>query len=231
MSEQEQQADQGRISGIQTGMTLRVLTLDNRLLFVGRVDEVQGRALQLSDESGMNVPNVIYNTHMKLRGHVDGHAITLEGVVSGSTEKTWRLEQLHSLQGSEQRAFFRQNAYMKAAAMCVNAIYGQTPITAQEARPVPCIIRDISAGGLMLRMKERYQVGDMLMLVNLPLLPGKSAVTFTCVVRRVTQQEQGMDYGCEFYMLTGEEQEELIQAVFTYQQQEVRQRRDLADFT
>lgn len=219
--------NEGDLSYLRPGMTLRILTLDNRLIFVGRVESISAGTLQVSDDMGVRVPNIIYNTKVKLRGYHDKQSVTLEGSISGSTEQYWYIEHLRSLQGTEQREFFRQSSNLDAVVICANRIFGrqQQEISSMEGRPVPCRIVDLSAGGTMLRAKADFQEGDWLLLINMHIRLDMPPVSFTCVVRRVMEDEAGKKYGCEFYNLGDEEREELIQAIFQFQKKEIQEHR------
>ena len=218
--------------GLYLGMALRVMALDNRLLFMGRIEGIQGNTIQISSDNGTKVPNIIYGTKIKLRGFYRNQSITLEGEISGSTAKFWWIENLRSLQGSEQREYFRQDAAnMEATVMCANGVFGQSKgeNSDNEGRPVHCKIVDISAGGTMIEAKADFKVGDWLLLVDVEMLPDSPPLTFTCIVRRVMQNEKNCKFGCEFYSLGGKEREQLIQAIFAFQRKELADNRNVAE--
>ena len=217
-------AEENEIPELYVGMALRMLTMDNRLIFIGRIERIRRNTIQVSDDKGVNVPNVVYNTKIKMRGFYHNQAITLEGSISGSSEKFWRIENLRSLQGAEQREYFRQSANLEAMVMGANGIFGGGKDTTQEGVPVPCKIADISATGTMFKAKADYQAGDWLLLTNMNLGSGPVPSTFTCIVRRVIGEGTTKSYGCEFYNLGGSEREDLIRAIFAFQRKEVRDR-------
>lgn len=71
------------------GMLLEVLTQDNRLLLVGKVDWGQGDTLQLCDCNGMELPYIEYDTEVKLRGFSSAGPFVLKGQVMGNTKEFW----------------------------------------------------------------------------------------------------------------------------------------------
>ena len=213
--------------GLYLGMALRVMTLDNRLIYMGRIEGIQGSTIQISNDKGGLVPAVVYGTKIKLRGFYHYRPITLEGEITGSTDQFWWAGKLQSLQGAEQREFFRQYADMECQVMCANRVFGHGEGPAGEGIPYPCKIVDISAGGTMLSTDADFQVGDRVLLVNVKMFQDSPPLTFTCVVRRVLEEDGKKRFGCEFYSLNGKEREQLIQAIFVFQQKEMaEQRRD-----
>lgn len=212
--------------GLYLGMALRVLTTDNRLIFMGRIEGIQGNTIQISDDRGKKVPDIVYGTKIKLRGFYYSQAITLEGEISGSTPQFWWIEYLRSLQGAEQREFFRQNSNLDAQVMCANSIFGEKEASANEGVPVSCRIVDLSAGGTMIAAKADFQVGDWLLLVGINMFQDSPPLTFTCIVKRVLENEKVKKFGCEFYSLTSKEREQLIQAIFVFQRNELAEHRE-----
>lgn len=214
---------------LYTGLRTEVLTPVNQLIFMGRMEVLKPSVLQVREENGRNVPWVEYNTKVKLRGFQHGGApFSMYGLVCGSSEKFWRIDRLETLQKAEQRKFYRQIVAFPATVMCVNEIFaGVDAQTAQAAERLECTILDLSGGGVRLRCGKtaRFKEGDWLFLSMADPLDEECRMTYTCCVRRVAEGRQGCEYGCEFDGLTEKEQERLLQAVMTIQQEELRARR------
>ena len=111
--------------------------------------------------------------------------------------------------------------------MCANGIFNQCEpgVTDNEGRPFLCKIVDISAGGVMFTAKADFKVGDWLLLADMSMLPDSPPLTFTCIVRRVSGESADKKFGCEFCSLSGQEREQLIQAIFAFQRKELAEHR------
>ena len=99
--------DAGTNLGLYLGMTLEVLTTENKPIFIGRTTDMDDDAIDIASASGGEVPPVLYNTEIRLRGFLPGmRPIMLSGVVCGSAGHFWRVHQLKSLYVQENRGFF-----------------------------------------------------------------------------------------------------------------------------
>lgn len=215
-----------KLPKLELGMRLEVVTAENKLIFVGKIEQLEKNGIQVADVTGGDVPYIQYNTPVKLRGFYHTSAILLEGLIGGSTRKFWRIDRLRTLQAKEQRGYFRQNIDRNAKMMCLNEIFGeQRPGDEAKKAPVDCKVANISATGAMILAKETFQVGDWLWLMDLALTPGEKPFALTCVVRRAVEREKNWEYGCEFYELDSEEQERLIKSILALQHRERQERR------
>ncbi len=207
---------------LETGMRLEVVTNDNKLVFVGRIESVENHAIRVADVTGADVPYIEYNSPIKLRGFYHAKAIFLEGMIGGSTNKFWKIDRLHTLQISEQRSYFRQNIVRDVNVMCINELYGMPRPENETDHPISCRLMNISATGLLISMKkDLYQEGDWLRLTDLVLQPNEKPFSLTCAVRRrVILDDSVYGYGCEIYELDRREQERLIHGILLLQRQE-----------
>ena len=222
----ERNNESKELPGIYPGMLLEVLITDNRLMFVGKIEWVDDKTIQIVDRDEMSVPYIAYNDRVKMRGFYKTQAVVLEGVIKGSTDRFWRIEQVRSLQPTERRDFFRQNTSLKAKVMCVNEIFGrQNSNTVSGAKPYDCEIIDISAGGAMVKTKAEFETGDWLFLMDVEIIPNEAPFTFTCLIKRIIEREGGRGYGCEFCKLENKEQERLIRGILSLQRKELQARR------
>lgn len=209
-------------SGGRRGAAVEVMTPENRLLFVGKIEAAQEGAVCIRDANDDMLPMVLVNKDLKLRFFTDQGSIVLQGKVCGSTMRMWKVDRLRSAFTQEHRAFFRQSISVEIVAQCGKR-------TARGGRPnalFPCQVLDISAGGMLLSCREIYAEGDLLLVEDAPLLANAPAFSFNCLVRRSGEWKKGVvRYGCQFVALTARDQDRLLQAIFTIQREEIRKRK------
>lgn len=213
---------------LYSGMRAEILTLTNRLIFVGKLELQKGAVLQITEESGENVPWVEDNEEIKIRGfQQDGTPFALRGYICGSSDKIWKVDRLKSLQKEELRMFYRQIVNIPASVVCVNHIFTQDAGKQRPSSILPCMILDISGGGVKLRCNATppFELNDWLYVSLDDPMQEDSELNYTCCVRRVTPGDNSYEYGCEFDALTESEQEHLLRVVMTMQQRELRARR------
>lgn len=216
---------------LEPDMRLEIMTSENRLIFLGRIEWVKANAIQVCDILGEDLPYIEYNTPIKLRGFSDNCAFYLEGIVGGNTRLFWRIDHLATLQAGERRGYFRQNVVLDAVAMRISSPFEKGTVAGSPQGPlVGCTIINISATGAMMVIKEPFQEGEWVSLSNVRLQPKEPPFTFTCAIRRKIIQEDGsIAYGCEFYDLHSEEQERLIKIILLLQRKELNARRSSSD--
>ena len=91
-TEQDEQAEQAAAPsdfGLRPEMTVEVLTMENRLNFLGRVDSFRNGAVILRDAKGDELPIAMYNKEVKLRFFQGEGNTVLYGKVCGSTSLIW----------------------------------------------------------------------------------------------------------------------------------------------
>ncbi|MCI8360493.1 MAG: PilZ domain-containing protein [Clostridiales bacterium] len=205
---------------LRSGMTVEVLTRDNQVVFLARVVEMHDKSVKLTSVSGDDVPQVFYNAEIKLRSFLsDMKTVLFEGVVRGSSENFWIIEELKG-QVRQGRAFYRQSVSTKAHVSCVNGIYAPNRKRADGGKIAACDILDISGGGVRVSCKEKFEEGDWLFIMDANFAPVKDQFSFTCRVLRVEFKRNMYIYGCQFEGLSQKEQDRLIEAIFVLQREE-----------
>lgn len=122
--------------GLRPGMAVEVLTPENRLIRVTRVESFHGGAVILRDARGDDLPRVVYNQGVKLRFFRGGDGTMLLGKICGSTDQIWKVDRLELEFFREQRAFFRQRISTSALGKCYRrSARGACP---RRASPAGC---------------------------------------------------------------------------------------------
>ena len=105
-------------SGGRRGAAVEVMTPENRLLFVGKIEAAQEGAVCIRDTNDEILPMVLVNRDLKLRFFTDQGSVVLQGKVCGSTMRMWKVDRLRSVFTHEHRAFFRQSISVEIMAQC-----------------------------------------------------------------------------------------------------------------
>lgn len=205
---------------LRPGMSVEVLTLDNKLTYLGKIDRFNGKMLQISDSVGREVPPVLFGTEVKLRGFLRGlRPFELRGKVCGSTLKFWRIEGLEG-QPMHERFYYRQTITLDVKATRPGEDGRPDPATAQ-----PCRLLDISCGGVGLRTRAQYEQGDLIILDKVQLLRTAQPFTLRCRVCNSLQEGIFFRYGCELEDLGEREQDRLLSVILQLQRQAIQARR------
>lgn len=208
--------------GLRPGIAVEVLTAEDQLSFVGRVDSLRGDAVIIRESKGDELPPVMYNKEVKLRYFRDTGNVVLRGKICGSTALIWKVDRLESTFAKEQRAYFRQRISPHAPAKAFRR--SSRGVVSREG--YPCEVVDVSAGGLLITSEEVYKEGDRLIVAGARLVAAMDPFGFECKVRRVGTREAGATrYGCQFESLGLKEQDRLLRAIFTVQREEIRSKK------
>lgn len=204
------------------GMMVEVMTLENRLLYVGRVEKIQNEGVCIREANDDTLPMVLVNKAVKVRFYRESDNIVLQGKVCGSTLKMWKIDRLESTFAREKRGFFRQSISVNIEARC-----GKRPAKGGPPKVFfPCQVLDISAGGMLISCSENFVEGARLLIDRAVLEADAPPFSFNCQVRRAGEWQKGISrYGCQFEALTPKEQDRLLQAIFSIQREEIRKRR------
>ena len=205
---------------IEEGMRLDVMRTDDDVVFLGRVRTLDGTTLTLVNDTGGDVPHVLYGAEVKLRGAWPGVGlVTYHGTVFGSTETMWKIGDLEEWYGWERRSFYRQDVSVEAQVL---RTYRASAVSEQSRDVrVDCRLLDVSARGVLLSCsKAVFMQGDRLRVTNAYILPDESPFSFDCTVLRVERARFNNNYGCQFEGLTIREEDRLARAVFMLQQRE-----------
>ncbi len=205
---------------IYEGMTVEALTLGNQLTFVGKVARFSNGTVTIRESAGQELPPVLYNKEIKLRFFQGEQTQVLHGKICGSTQLIWKLDRLERKFAAEMRAFFRQHVTAQAEALC-------TQEAGENRAPAPCKIVDISAGGLLMKCRELYQVGDVLEITEARIVEEIEPFDFRCTIRRIGEQEgREYPYGCQFECLSPKEEDRLLRAIFIAQRKEIQTQKE-----
>lgn len=209
-------------------MTVEVLTPSNTLIFLGKVDELEDGKLQVREAIGKELPPVIYNTEVKIKGVVgDERVEVLFGKVCGSTEYTWKVDSLRWMSVEESRTAFRQRVSILAQVCLAEA---RAPALKRKTEEFsPCRVLDISTGGALIRTRAAFEEGDRLALRDVAVIPEGEPFRFRCRVRRCAEDGNDHLYGCQFEKLPVREEERLLKAIFLVQRREIQLRRGQND--
>ena len=207
--------------GLSPGMTVEVLTAENRQVFLGKIEEIKDGAVVLRDNRWNELPQVMYNREMRLSFKHDGDTTMVRGKICGCNDEIWKLDQLESMFTRDQRASFRQSISTSIQAKCHRR---RPPRGDPEKVGTDCRILDVSSGGLMFSSGETYEMGDRLTLKGVRLAESMDPFSLNCQVRRVgSPDEDGITrYGCQFEPMAEREQDRLLRAIFTIQREEIR---------
>jgi len=78
----------------------------------------------------------------------------------------------------------------------------------------PCLIRDLSGGGLLCAAQEEIAVGSKI-YIDFPI--DKTLLRVNCRILRVAKTERGFEYGCIFEDLDERTRQQIIQYVYKRQ--------------
>lgn len=202
-------------------MRVEVLTPTGVPLFTGRVRSLGDDALEVQSESGDFLPRAVYGQAVRLQGaQEDGAEFTLDGSVGPNAPNFWRVERLRLPRTAQHRESFRQQSGTDGLIYLAKTLQGQKR---------PCKVLDISGGGARVVTKALFKPQDVFYL-SVALLPEEPSFTLPCLVKRVQNHAksdgQTFSYGCQFQDLPPQEQERLVQAIFTLQRKAIQARRD-----
>lgn len=209
---------------IQPGNLVEVLSEANRLDIVARVINYTGDMISIQDARGQDLPPAYYNQEVKLRIIQGSMNAIILGKICGSTKRFWKIDRLQKTTVSEKREYFRQTVQISAKVQCLQRSL-KAPDLPRGARPTTCSVLDVSAGGILLRSSEPFQLGDRL-LVSDVRIGQERPFQFHCFVLRVdAEPTRSWQFGCRFEPMEQREEDRLLRAIFAVQRQEIQKRR------
>lgn len=209
---------------IQAGNMVEVLTGDNRLELLARVVDYTGDVISVQDAQGRELPTVLYNRDVKLRINQNGVSGIILGKICGSTKNFWKIDRLQKMTVSEKREYFRQATLLKAKVQCLRRS-AHAPRLSRGVDPTVCSVLDLSAGGILIRSSEPFQVGDCLLVSDLRI-GAEKPFRFVCRVQRVENElGRAAQFGCQFEPMDQREEDRLLRAIFSIQRQEIQKTR------
>lgn len=123
-----------------SGMRVEVMTAEERLLFVAKLQEIRGTTARLYQYSDGDVFQKEETINVKIRGYSDqdAKAVYLEGAVTPEENLIWRVEDLTFVKIGNDRAFFRLDTDLEASI---------TPVGKISFAEEPARLLNISVGG------------------------------------------------------------------------------------
>lgn len=211
---------------LKPGMTVEVLTMENKLTFSGKVDSYDGKILSIRDARGRELPVGAYGKPVKLRFERSESNLMVHGKICRSSAELWAVDELEEQFVAPRRSFFRQHIDVAAEVTCTRRGAAE-PQLRRGTGWSPCRVTDVSAGGLQLSSKEPFQAGDVLSVRNARLVASGSAFTFSCRVQRSELTADGSTVcGCAIGPLSAREQSQLEEVIFILQREEIQRRRE-----
>lgn len=209
---------------IRDGSMIEILTKDNRLELLCRVVNYTGDMITIQSAQGQDLPPALYNRDVKMRVSQNGVNSIILGKVCGSTKKFWKIDRLQKTTVSEKREYFRQPLRAPAKVQCLKRS-PQAPKLSRGVSLSACTVLDVSAGGIMIRSSEPFQLGDRLLITD-ARIGNEQPFRFTCYVQRV-ENVAGRDaqFGCQFEPMDRREEDRLLRAIFFLQRQEIQKSR------
>lgn len=195
---------------VYSGMRVEVTTLDERLLFVAKLQGLQGNRAQLYQYSETRALKDDESLSVKIRGYSDHEkkAVYMEGNITPLPEHIWQVEDLVVTRIENARAFFRLTTDLAATA---------TTFSGLGAGEKPCKLLNISVGGACIGSEYQYHKGDKFLL-KVRLLEDRPESAMLCQVLRIIEREDScFEYGCQFLELTEEDQRAITQNIFAAQ--------------
>lgn len=211
---------------IYSGMRVEVTTLENRLLFDGKLMSPwngQAELYQFSQDlnsgdlpsadapSGEAPSEKPEPVRVLIRGYNDRtrKAVYMEGSISPLPKHIWHVEDLVICKENNDRAFFRLDTNVDAAF---------TPFGGFGSREEhPCRLVNISIGGACISTPHVFHDGDKLLL-KVKLLEDRDTSIVFCQVLRIIEKDGGsFEYGCRFLELNETDQEKISQNIFAAQ--------------
>lgn len=206
------------------GHLCEVRKSNNTLVFLGRVQGLDGSALVVCPAGGREAPPVIYNDEFKLILHIPRKsALVWVGKICGSSRSFWKLGGLFKCHRKEQRINFRQPVSLRANALCINAMYPGSPRGEETYYARLCKVVDVSLGGVQLRSQDRYRSGDHLLLTNLWLDRSQPQPFVFTVQIRWAEQISSMEsrFGCFFEPMSIRDEDRLCAAILELQRVDI----------
>lgn len=196
---------------IYSGMRVMVEDCNGNPLFVASLQNPQGGEALLHQYSAEEACDAHKEAAVKLRGYNDCErkAVFMEGFMTPKQKHIWQLKDIHITRIENERVFTRLSTNIEAAVM-----------KAEGADAKTCRLLNISAGGVSISAEQRYYKGDRFLL-KVRLLEDRPFSVLYCEVLRVAERAVSrFEYGCRFLELTEADQEELMQHMTWFAQEQ-----------
>lgn len=208
------------------GMTLEILNEEGQFIFLGKVTDIDSDFVKIVNAKGDSTPPTFYGTVIKVRGFLPGmRPVNAQGQICGNSPDFWKLDHIQGMYTHENRANFRQRVTIDTTLLPANSIFGGN--AKQATDPLPCRILDVSVGGVQISCREKLEPGDWIFLPEVSIVSDLPSFSFTCIIRRRSENSTGYLYGCQIDGLTPKEQEQLLRAIFAAQRLDLQKRREM----
>lgn len=199
---------------IDSDMRVEVTTLTGQLLFVAKLQNLNGDKAELHQYSETVISQDSKFILVRIRGYNDDEkkAVYMEGTIMPKEKYVWQVKDLIVTKIGNDRAFFRLKTDIEATA---------TMFSGLQMGEKPCRLLNISVGGACISSQFVYHKDDKFLL-KVKLLEDKPASVMYCQVLRVIERsETRYEYGCRFVELNEEDQESIVQNIFEAQRQKL----------
>lgn len=192
-----------------------------------RISSIDEDAIWVTSADGGNVPPIIYNTRVRLKGmRHGGNAVILFGTIRGSTPLLWKIGEISQYSFYNKRTYYRQSVSIETTVYSLrDEPEGESETYRLSALTEHCKVLNISGGGLLFSSSRPFPINTHVQIGDITLRPGQNPFSLKCSVLRVTENSGRFFHGCQFIDLDGKEQERLIRDVFLLQGEEIRRRK------
>lgn len=204
------------------GARCLVCSIDNEFLFIGKVIHYDGVNHKVRIEEYNRQPFTRrFELDAEVKAHVEQEAdpqrmLLVEGKIEQVLRNSILITPDTVMEKKKERQYFRQNVMYESVISFVN----------RQAAGHPCLIIDISAGGIALQGKHAYEIGDRLWIYNQRFRPDGPTHNVECVVvRKKALDNLQYFYGCQFVDLDMHEEEKLCSDIFALQATDLHSKR------
>lgn len=188
----------------------QVTTEDNRLLFVGQIDDydISTEQLTINPYREEETPKgVSYDTKVKINIKYRGNIIIFHGEIAVQSENYWRIKIGDRIKFKEQRENFRQEINSKGI------------VIKHGSQKIECIILNVSISGIAFSSEEVFAIGEQITIDNVLLYEEcERRYKFDCVVKRSFETNDGrICYGCEFKHISEADENNLCKDILYLQ--------------
>ena len=166
-----------------------VTTLDNKLLCYGSLKSLDDGGLKIISKHESNLPDIVYNTKVKIKTIIDNKETIVSGNVKSSSASILCIEDIETLTSKENRVSDRYTIDMSATLKYTN---GNTTIYTD------CDVIDISLGGVLLDVKKNtFNIDNTASIIVVKHL--NNSIEIPCKIVRVNSIVAGANsYGARF---------------------------------
>ena len=219
-------------SDLKVGMRLEMLSEENQtLLYKGVISKTDDECIWVSHADGNEVPPVVYNSRVRLRGHKKGdNILMLCGTVFGSSPLFWKIGQISEFSIFNKRENYRHPVAIVTTARRLPQEPGESPAEEEPGDEYVavgterCAVVNISGGGVLFCCDHRFPVNANVQLGEIKLYPDHPPFVLRCKVLRANEQEGKYFHGCRFIDINTKEQERMVREIFLLQRDEIRRR-------